>query len=225
MLSADGEKKYPFTFVLRISVPGALLNWKFWESSAARPNVTLASISQMRNKDSSANWGCKIQSASIFWRTDPMILQCSPYDPADPAVHYEGLHNKRATCDLTGLFYPKNFSYWGHMKALHLLFHWRYGSQLCSRKWLCGSPKCRLGYSKAGTLRGKRFINFICPIKFLFLNLSSQSRWHMIAQSFLFKKRYHDPKCYMNWLSDKQKCGVTFPIFPLSSEWAGLAVP
>ena len=65
----------------------------------------------------------------------------------------------------------------------------------------------------------------MCPLKFLFLNLSSQSRWHMKAQLFLFQKRYHDPKCCGNRRSDKQKRGVTFPIIPLSSECAGLAVP
>ena len=54
--------------------------------------------------------------------------------------------------------------------------------------WLNGMPKCRLGYSKAGSLRQKKNFNFICPIKFLFLNLSSQSRWHMKAPLFLFQK-------------------------------------
>ena len=50
---------------------------------------------------------------------------------------------------------------------------------------------------------GKKF-NSICPIKFVFLNLSWQSRWHMIALLFLFQKRYHDLTCCTNWLSDKQ---------------------
>ena len=127
-----------------------------------------------------------------------------------------------------------------HMIALLFLFQKRYHDLKCCKNWLSDkqnrgvTPHCSVEFShflRVEVLTQPPFshlgkmINFVCPIKFLFLNLSSQSRWHMKAPLFLFQKRYHDPKCCTNWLSGKQKCGVTFPLFPLSSECSGLAVP
>ena len=60
----------------------------------------------------------------------------------------------------------------------------------------------------ATTTSGLDMFNFISPIKFLFFNLSLQSRLHMIALLFFFQKRYRDLKCCTYWLSDKQNHGV-----------------
>ena len=61
-----------------------------------------------------------------------------------------------------GFFTKKYFRYLVHMKALHLLFHMRYGSPLCSRKWLCGSPECWVHLHEAGTTPKYALKIYIC---------------------------------------------------------------
>ena len=143
-------------------------------------------------------------------------------------------------CPIKFLFLNLSSQSRWHMIALLFLFQKRYHDLKCCTNWLSDkqnrgvTPHCSVEFShflrvvvltQPPFSHTEKMINFMCPIKFLFLNLSSQSRWHMKAPLFLFQKRYHDPKCCTNWLSDKQKRGVTFPIFPLSSECSGLAVP
>ena len=40
-------------------------------------------------------------------------------------------------------FTNKYLCFWGHMKALYAIFHMRYGSLVCWKKWLSDSPEYR----------------------------------------------------------------------------------